>query len=87
MAYNFREKKSTAYMHSEELPVCSTICVGRGTTLPQPLLNEPFRAWYWTSVLMVRWEIRFAICKSAQNRYNFEMSLQVSLFIIAGQKG
>lgn len=60
MANNF--SKNTAFIHNEGLPICPTICVGRNTTLPKPLLNWVPCAWYWTRVLMVRWEISYAIC-------------------------
>lgn len=36
---HYRGKKITASKHGEGLPICPTICVGRGTTLPEPLMN------------------------------------------------
>lgn len=69
MANIFREKKkphTQCIKHSEGLPICPTICVGRSATLPEPLLNWAPHAWCWTKVLIVRLETSAAICNSAQ---------------------
>lgn len=65
-------------LHQHTVKDCQSVqqSVLAETTLPKPLLNYALRALDLTRVLMVRWEISFAICNSAKKNKKIGATLK-----------